>query len=70
MVNYYIHMGLQRPHAYKTLLEFVFLDGRLIDVYGRSDVAEILRSRIDQCRAGADDSTLPQEEALPSLWWL
>lgn len=45
--DYYIHMGYQRPFAYKVLKEFVFTDGNLTAVIDHSAVAEKLRESID-----------------------
>ena len=69
--EYYIHMGLQRPFAYSTLLELVFLNGVLIDAYNRSDIAKKLRKRYNARWAKADEGREnPDQEALPDLWWL
>ena len=71
LFEYYIHMGLQRPFAYSTLLELVFLNGTLIEEYNRSDIAQKLRELYDSRRTGADkDTEPPPQEELPDLWWL
>lgn len=44
--EYYIHMGFQRPWAYKTLLEFIFEEGILLDTVDRSNMARHLRNEI------------------------
>ena len=48
--DYYIHIGYQRAWAYKTLIEFVFEDGNLIETIDHSDIAERLRKEIDDGR--------------------
>ena len=45
--DYYIHMGYQRPFAYKTLMEFIFEDGILLDTVDHSKTAEKLRESIN-----------------------
>ena len=45
MWDYYIHMGFQRPYAYKTLVELEFDDGELQKATDQSAVAERLRAR-------------------------
>ena len=37
--EYYIHMGYQMFYAYKTLTEFIFKDGDLIEIIDRSEIA-------------------------------
>lgn len=44
--DYYILMEYQWAWAYKTLIEFVFKDGRLIETTDHSDMAERMRSDI------------------------
>ncbi len=46
--DYYVHMGYQRAHAYKVLKEFVFQDGKLIEVIDHSAMAEKLRMQEDK----------------------
>lgn len=48
--DYYIHIGYQRAWAYKTLIEFVFEDGNLIETIDHSDITERLRKEIDDGR--------------------
>lgn len=45
--EYYIHMGYQRPFAYKTLVEYVFEEGIPLDIIDHSKTAEKLRESID-----------------------
>lgn len=45
--KYYIHMGYQRPFAYKTLIEFIFEDGIPLDIIDHSKTAEKLRQSIN-----------------------
>ena len=45
--EYYIHMGYQRPFAYKTLKEFIFEDGIPLDIIDHSETAEKLRESIN-----------------------
>ena len=45
--EYYIHMGYQRPFAYKTLMEFIFEDGIPLDIIDHSETAEKIRESID-----------------------
>ena len=44
--EFYIHMGFQRPWAYKDLKEFEFKDGELVSVTDHSEFAEKLREQI------------------------
>lgn len=44
--QYYIHMGYQRAWAYKTVLEFVFEEGILLDTINHSEKAEKMREQI------------------------
>lgn len=46
--DYYIHMGFQRAWAYETLKEFVFENGKLINVVDHSKIAAELRELIDR----------------------
>jgi hypothetical protein len=43
--HHYIHMGLQKAHAYRKVLELVFEDGKLIGTTDRSDEMAEIRSR-------------------------
>lgn len=54
--EYYIHMGYQRAWAYKTLLEFVFKEGELIETIDHSDMAEKLRMELK-----ADSKVIDEE---------
>lgn len=45
--KYYIHMGYQRAWAYKTLIELVFENGKLIEEIDQSEVAKKLRKSFD-----------------------
>lgn len=45
--EHYIHMGYQRPWAYKILKEFVFEEGELIKVNDCSEMAKELRIEIE-----------------------
>lgn len=47
MFKYYIHMGYQKPWGYKSLVELVFKNGKLIASNDQSHIAADLRSRID-----------------------
>lgn len=53
--QYYIHMGYQRAWAYEKLTEFVFENGRLIEINDYSEVAEKMRELLD-----SDKETLKQ----------
>jgi hypothetical protein len=46
--NYYIHMGFQRPYAYKTLIEFVFENGKVCEINDQSKAAESIREKIEK----------------------
>ena len=46
--EYYIHMGYQRAWAYKQLKEFIFEEGKLIEVVDHSKVAKELRKQISE----------------------
>lgn len=48
MRKYYIHLGYQRPWAYKESKEFIFEKGMLIDVIDHSTAAEEVRKRIEE----------------------
>ena len=48
MRDYYIHMGFQRPWAYKVLKEFDFVDGKLKGIIDHSNVAKELREMIER----------------------
>ena len=41
--RYYVHMGLQRPFAYRTLLSFAFEEGRLKEIEDHSRAGEAMR---------------------------
>jgi hypothetical protein len=44
--EYYVHMGFQRPHCYRTVIELVFEAGRLKRVRDYSEEMERVRQRI------------------------
>lgn len=46
--EYYIHMGYQRAWAYKELKEFVFEEGKLLNVIDHSKVVKELRKQINE----------------------
>lgn len=46
MHEYYIHMGYQRPWAYKKLIELVFEEGKLIETNDQSHIAAKLRKKM------------------------
>ncbi len=46
--KYYIHMGYQRAWSYGILLEFVFDEGRLIEIVDHSEMAELIRMEIEE----------------------
>lgn len=48
MSSYYIHMGYQRAWSYKVLKEFVFQNGKLIEIIDHSDIAAKIRKEIDK----------------------
>jgi len=48
MHEYYIHMGHQRAWAYKTLVEFVFENGKLTEQNDQSGMAAKLREMISR----------------------
>lgn len=48
ITDYYIHMGFQRPYAYRKLIEFTFEDGKLVSTADHSDIAEKIRKEIEQ----------------------
>ena len=48
MKKYYVHMGFQYPWAYKELKEFDFEDGALVKIIDHSDVAEMIRKKVDE----------------------
>lgn len=45
--EYYIHMGFQRSWAYEVLKEFVFEQGNLKETNDYSEIAKIIRQRMD-----------------------
>lgn len=48
MREFYIHMGFQRPWAYKVLKEFDFVNGKLTSIIDHSEMARELRKRIQE----------------------
>ena len=61
--DYYIHMGYQRSWAYRTLLEFVFDEGILIECNDYSETAQKQREMIDATEpdpAHPDHGNIPQ----------
>lgn len=44
--EYYIHMGYQRAWAYKTLVEFIFENGIMIETNDQSNIAAQIREKI------------------------
>lgn len=77
--EYYIHMGYQRPFAYKTLVEFIFEDGIPLDVIDHSIAAENLRNSINlkdpAWKLGGGDISQFVEDSFSldyktKAWWL
>ncbi|MBR0342452.1 MAG: hypothetical protein IJH64_09495 [Oscillospiraceae bacterium] len=78
--EFYIHMGFQRPWAYKDLKEFDFKDGKLISVTDHSAFAEKLREKIREDPEGFDHTlrrTIPtfidesfSLDAAIKAWWI
>ena len=73
--GYYIHMGLQKPYAFQTLLSFEFENGILKEIRDQSGIAEQLRKIKEEDRwirkYGWDDMpirALP-EEVRKEIWW-
>lgn len=76
--EYYIHMGFQRPWAWKKLTELLFLDGRLIEANDQSAVAAKIREKIQSDNIEKKLSfrhlglinvfSPPDEET--DVWWL
>lgn len=77
--KYYIHMGYQRPWAWEKLTEFLFLDGRLIEVNDQSAIAAKIRGKVQsgydlekisfRHRLGlVDVSSLLDEDT--DVWWV
>lgn len=77
--KYYIHMGYQRPWAWEKLTEFLFLDGKLIEINDQSSIAAKIREKIQSGydlerisfgrRLGlVDASSLLDEET--DVWWV
>ncbi len=54
MRKYYIHMGFQRPWAYKVLKELVFENGTLTQTNDQSKIAATLRKQLDEKRTPED----------------
>ncbi len=73
--NYYIHMGFQRPHGYKTLLSFEFEEGQLIDTVDYSNIASQMRGVCEAERHRHHLLTAAQiceelpEEIRNAVWW-
>ena len=73
--DYYIHMGLQRPYAFQTLLSFTLESGVLKEILDQSGIAERLRKIKEEDRwvreYGWD--TMPiqalPEEMREEIWW-
>ncbi len=77
--EYYIHMGFQRPWAYKILKELIFDNGNLIEIIDHSDKAEEIRNKIKLDKTFDDKlkSDIPKfvEESFSldfntKAWWL
>ena len=80
--DYYIHMGYQRPWAYKTLKELVFKCGELMEINDQSQIATKMRERIDSdkdfCKnlreSGEDASKFINDsfslDFKTKAWWL
>ena len=77
--EYYIHMGFQRPYSYRTLIELVFSEGRLIECIDHSQAAERIRESIDTSKRNwemGDDSTVKfvseafSRDYKTKAWWL
>ena len=77
--EYYIHMGYQRPWAFKKLVELVFKDGKLVESKDRSSVAAKVREVISSEEAltgwffkrrfeNSGDNSLIGDAT--DIWWL
>ncbi len=61
--EYYVHMGFQRPHCYRRVLELRFEKGRLQAVLDHSDAMERERARLREFRAATGRSPTREEIA-------
>lgn len=52
--EYYIHMGYQRAWAYKTLIEFIFENGLLVETIDHSDIAAKIREQMERHKQDPD----------------
>lgn len=80
--EYYVHMGFQRPWAYKKLAELIFEDGNLIKKLDHSQIAADIRERIEnnsdlnkKLKLTLFNILTSAKDILPSdydtdLWWL
>ena len=77
--DYYIHMGFQRPYAFKTLKEYVFENGILQEETDHSNSAEEIRKTINLKKYGfeREDKSIPQFvhdsfslDYKTKAWWL
>ena len=73
--GYYIHMGLQKPYAFQTLLSFEFENGILKEIRDQSGIAEQLRKIKEEDRwirkYGWDTTPIQAlpEEVRKEIWW-
>ena len=76
--NYYLHIGYQKFYTYKTLIEIVVTDGKIIKIFDRSEIAKLVREKIDATVKEIDYDTdinsiikqVKEENSISELWWL
>ena len=75
LFQYYVHMGLQKPYAFQTLLSFEFENGMLKEIRDQSRIAEQLRKieEADRWLMEFGQNEMPiralPEEVRKEIWW-
>jgi len=65
--DFYVHMGFQKPHTYGELIELLFEDGKLTDVFDHSEKAAEIRQRMKEARENRDENepySMPDRESM------
>ena len=76
--HYYLHIGYQNFYTYKKLIEIVVTDGKVVKMIDRSDIARLVRDKIDATVEDLDYDTdirtiikqVIDENSISGIWWL
>lgn len=76
--HYYLHLGYQRFYTYELLVEIVVVNGKIIKMFDRSEIAKLVREKIDATVKEFDIETdtatiikqVKEENSIGDIWWL